>query len=274
MRSLSKVIKVSQYRTESNWRQLRLPDLSIRMEEMNSLAESGTKEDLPEEQGDRQALIELERMRILREAEDQAEARLKEAEEEINRLRKETVQKWEEEKKAIFQKANEEGYKEGYEAGFEQGIQEGEKSLAGRIAQAEGILTEASLEARRMKRESEEELLQLSVQIAEKILRHTLEENRELFLEIVKGALLLNEETHEITIRVHPERYLFLKSRTFLLDEMISNQTKVMILPDLHVDPDGVILQTSKGKLDAGIASQLEEIRNGLIEAFRKEDAQ
>lgn len=270
MRSLSKVIKVSQYQIEKHWRELSLPPLTIGNEpddeEENPVEVSAVpiKESL-------QDVLDM-RAEILREAEKEAEARREAALEEIHRMREEEMGKVNREKEELYRSAREEGFKQGFEEGLKKGIEEGKKRMENVIANAEEVLIRANREAKRMLRESEEELLHFAVYIAEKIIHRELKEKSETYLDIIKGALLHNEEIHEITLKVHPEQYLFLNNQLSTLNEMVSSQTRIIILPDPNIEPYGVVIQSSKGRLDARITSQLEEIRVALLEACRREE--
>ncbi len=266
MRSLSKVIKVTEYREEKARRHLLLPlHPPKRVEDQTDHLPSPA---VTEEEGKRAA--EQERLRMLKQAEEEVARLYREAEEKVKRLMEEEHIKLEKEREKIYQGAREEGF----QAGWEEGVKKGEEEAKGRyeslISQAEELLLDAEKEAKRRIKESEEELLLLSIQIAEKILHFTLKRDEDAFLAMVKEAILQNDERHEITLRTNPSSYIYLKSRLSTLKEMISDQAKLILLPDPKIEENGVVIQTSTGNLDARLSSQLEEIKAALLQACRR----
>lgn len=110
-------------------------------------------------------------------------------------------------------------------------------------------------------------ILEMSVDIAKKIIKRELEQDPSLILdnirEILKG---LSKEETKITLKVNPIQVSLVKSE---VPEMMSNaglDAKIMVIPDEGMMEGGCLLTTTNGVIDATIETQLSVICEALKE--------
>lgn len=110
-------------------------------------------------------------------------------------------------------------------------------------------------------------ILDISVEIAKKIINKELETDNEALISIIVNALSVNAKNeNRITIKVMPEDVDSVKDN---IPEILSNaqfEAKIIVVPDNKITMGGAILETNNGVVDATIETQLEIIK----EAFKK----
>ena len=117
----------------------------------------------------------------------------------------------------------------------------------------------------RLRREAEEDLLQLSIAIARRILHRELRIDEEGLLGIIKAAMQRIDGREVQRLRLHPEDAAALGDR---IDEIC--QRKVEIDADRTLVRGSAIFETSRGDLDVSVDTQLKEIERGLIEIVKR----
>jgi flagellar assembly protein FliH len=172
----------------------------------------------------------------------QAARRIKELEEQVERRATE---------------ARQEGFREGEAAGRSRAAAEAQPALEKLARSVEEI---ARLRPRLL-RESEAELVELAMGIARRILRRELSVDAEALQGLVKGALEKLSAREICRIRAHPE--LEPGIRRCLEREA---QSGIQVIGDATLERGGILVETSRGKLDASLETQLAEIGRGLAD--------
>ncbi|MDK2836585.1 MAG: flagellar assembly protein FliH [Thermosediminibacterales bacterium] len=158
-------------------------------------------------------------------------------------------------------------YKKAYEEGYIKGVKEGKREG---LLQYQSKLEEVVKAQKKLYKEyqnkilnTERELIELSIQIAEKILKKKIEEGE--FINLVKHGLekFTNEET--LIIRVCPECYEQLERNKNILYDSVENLSNIKIIKDHSLKTGDCIIESLSGKLNAGISEQLNEIKRGLL---------
>ncbi|MFC1705329.1 type III secretion system stator protein SctL [Planctomycetota bacterium] len=166
------------------------------------------------------------------------------AEQEAERIRQEAEQ------------LRNEHIKQGYDEGYRKGYGEALQGLA-------RLEKEYSEELDRL----EPEVVQLSVQIAEKILGEEMQLRPEAIIDIVAQALRTVRHQKDIVVRVNPSQVPIMEAQKSTLLGILSRAREVRIVSDESLRPGGCIIETEVGILDADIQTQLEEIRSALANA-------
>ena len=163
------------------------------------------------------------------------------------------ISRAQEEASAIREAARQEGYKEGVEKA-DSDIQELKDKLSEFYNCKEEVFKEVS-----------ECILDIAVEIAQKIIKKEIQTDSAVTLEIIKGALEeINKTENKITLKVLPKDVEIVKDK---IPEMISSdfyEASVMVVPDSTIKEGGVIIETSNGIIDAKIETQLEIIKKAL----------
>lgn len=111
------------------------------------------------------------------------------------------------------------------------------------------------------------DILQISLDIAKKIIKKEVSENPEIILENVKEILggLSKEET-KIILKVNPAQAMMLKNQVPDIVSSAGLEAKVVIIPDENIMEGGCLLTTTNGVIDATIETQTEIISEALKE--------
>jgi flagellar assembly protein FliH len=158
-----------------------------------------------------------------------------------------------EEADAIKQSAAKEGYQEGLNA-----VKSDIASLRDSIA--------TFFEAKQQVYESiAPDILEISFDIAKKIIKKESIENPEIILENIKDIMKgLSKEESKITLRVAPSQVAITKQKVPEVASSLGLEVKISVIADESVMEGGCVLTTTNGVIDATIESQLEIISEVL----------
>lgn len=209
---------------------------------------------------------------LLLNAEQQAAAILKQANEQ-NLLEKEKaiveLESWKQYEREKVMAELEEIKKQGFSEGYDQGNQKAMSEYTSKIQLAQEILDKAYKEKKEIINESEPFVIDLSVEIASKIIQKELETKPELLIEMIKQNLVYSNERSMISICVSPEDYSFVQNQRKQLLESLEGQIEVKILPEHSIEKGGCVIRTSYGSIDARMDVQLKEIKQALLKTLQ-----
>ncbi|RMG57802.1 MAG: hypothetical protein D6713_08945 [Deltaproteobacteria bacterium] len=163
--------------------------------------------------------------------------------------------------------AEEELLEKAYREGFEKGYSDGLAKVAEAAKRVESIIRELENYRGRKFQELLPEIVDLSLQIARRIIRREVSVQREVILGVVKDALKkVGEGETRVTIRVNPEDYEVLVAN---FEEVRNNGAvrNIEIEPSTTISPGGCYIETEGGDVDARVEEQLKEIENALRKA-------
>lgn len=111
------------------------------------------------------------------------------------------------------------------------------------------------------------DILEISIDIAKKIIKKEMSENPEILLDNIKGILKgLSKEETKIILKVNPEQAEMLRQEIPQAVSMAGLEAKVLIVPDENTMEGGVLVTTENGVIDATIETQLAIISEVLKE--------
>lgn len=111
------------------------------------------------------------------------------------------------------------------------------------------------------------EILEISVDIAQKIIKKEVSQNPEIVLEKITEILkTLPKEEPKVTIRVNPMQVSIAKQSIPEILEAAGLDTKIVVLQDETVSEGGCIVTTNNGVIDATIESQIAIVKEALKE--------
>jgi len=143
-------------------------------------------------------------------------------------------------------------------AAREQGRQEG-------LAKVAEQLLRARQDAARLLQQGERQAVSLALRIAERILGRDLQRAPELLAELCATALEQQRSTSAVVLRVHPSSAAVLRAEQPRLHALLARSVDVVLKEDPAVQPEGCILQTESGTLDAQLATQLRMLERVLL---------
>lgn len=157
------------------------------------------------------------------------------------------------------------GEREAYQRGFREGDAEGARRTFDQFQAAIRAFTEnaAALAGYKpmLRAEVERELVALSLAVARKVLRRELSIDPSIVLALVKVCFTELQNAEIYRLRLHPQDvepvadYLRLQRRG-----------GIELVPDPEIARGGAVFETSQGKLDARLDTQLLEIERGLAD--------
>lgn len=215
---------------------------------------------------------EQARKQMLRDAQEFAEGQVRNASNEAERIleaaRAEAEQWWMERREQdehLIQAVKSEAYQEGYQEGISQAEEEMKRKIAEMMEEARAVLTEAYRARDVIIQEAEPFLVELSCDIAEKIVEKQLTIEPEFTMNLIKKSLARKREQGLISLCVSPSQFTFVNAAREELSLAIDSQAELQILPDATVKDHGCVIRSSFGSIDARIDTQLAEIKKELL---------
>jgi flagellar biosynthesis/type III secretory pathway protein FliH len=155
-------------------------------------------------------------------------------------------------KKEAFIEAQKE-IEKAYEKGTEQALLEFETNLFESREIRKTIL-----------RETEKDLLKLSIKLAEKIVGREISLDHTVIVDLVSSALQNVRQQENITLRVNPLDLLLIQKR---VDDFKSfSQTKYLdFIGDPRISQGGCLIESEVGKVDARLETQLRVLERALL---------
>lgn len=115
-------------------------------------------------------------------------------------------------------------------------------------------------------RESEDELINLVMLVARKVIVHEVTQDRSILVAVVQNAIAGLSAREEITVHINPDDYLLVTSgRDELLHSELLNE-RLLLKPDPSIATGFCLVETAMGTIDASLEGQLEQIYRSLIE--------
>ncbi len=152
---------------------------------------------------------------------------------------------------------------------YQRGCREAEQQAAARLEPVIQRYTAAVQEViatrPRARREAEEDIVMLGVAIARKLLQREIAVDPDSLLGLVKAAMQRIDAREIHRVRVNPD------DARVLADALNGpgSHRKIEISPDPSLERGAVILETSRGNLDASVETQLKEIERGFLDLVR-----
>ncbi|WP_182101578.1 FliH/SctL family protein [Niallia taxi] len=158
---------------------------------------------------------------------------------------------------------------QGLQQGFQEGLEQAERENTEKVKEIEVLLKTAYEERTKIIETAEPFLLQLSVGIAERILKDELTQEPEQILSIVREGLRQVKEKGEVTLRVTPDDYSTILPYADELKLCLDASCELKIIPDHNIQA-GAMIDLPHGTFDVTIDSQLNAIKEQLL-AYQEE---
>lgn len=139
-------------------------------------------------------------------------------------------------------------------------------------ARAAEELARAKMQAGQIIAGAEQEVLELALKVAQKIIGRDLERDPDVLLELVANCSEAARSSKAMILRVHPEDGKLLREKRPRLMELIGRAVDISIRDDSEVERGGCLIQTEYGKIDGQIRTQFEMLRNVLMPAEQKKE--
>ena len=141
--------------------------------------------------------------------------------------------------------------------GYQEGIQNAQQDIAGLSDAMNQFMTAKE----KIYDEVAPKILEISMEVAKKIIKKEVETNRELILGIIKESLeKLNKNEKQIVLKVSPEDRDYAKMNIEKLLEKLQTEARVTIQQDIGLTSGSVVVETTNGLVDASIDTGLQII--------------
>ena len=217
---------------------------------------------------------ELHHSKRMSRAQLQYEYEMAKIEEEKFRILQEAMQEAEKIKNQAFNEAYEQGqlagHNEGYQAGVQEGYQHGfQQSLdetKEMLQEAKNSYQETIEKRNQYVQEVEEDLLETSVRLAEKLLMDTLEQTPEKISNLLSPILLSLEEPDQlITVHAHPKHFEHLDERLQKMKQEILN-FRYLLLKDASLSVGQIAIESENQKIEVDVEKELKQVLKNLRE--------
>ncbi|MGD0210724.1 MAG: FliH/SctL family protein [Desulfomonilia bacterium] len=159
---------------------------------------------------------------------------------------------------------------EAYRKGLEQGQAQGQKMAAKKIEPLIQTVSNAIEELKKMRQviieKHQDQLLEILVLMAEKVIHREIHLSPDIILDTIRQACTHLTETEEIRLRIHPSDFEYIRDIERILSTHLTGKRNVHFVEDGAIDRGGIIIDTEFGEIDASIRSQIDHMREVLLE--------
>ena len=155
---------------------------------------------------------------------------------------------------------------EGFQAGEAAAANRLAKPLEDAVARLATNIEDLARVRRALRKEAERDVVKLAVAIARRILRRDLLTDPEAILGVAKAAIEQLDARDLLRVRLHPHDAPVL--RRMLAARSVPDA--VDVVPDQGLARGALIIETTRGALDASIETQLEEIERGFTDLLEQ----
>ncbi len=153
-----------------------------------------------------------------------------------------------------------------YFLGKEEGVRIGSSQVEPHIQRLQSLFQSVAAAREELVRKSEQEIVELAMMIARKVVHRELETKQEGILEITKAAIEKLLDRERLEIRIHPSDHEFLTQEKERLLQEVEGIKNLVITADASIAPGGCVISTALGEVDARIDHQLKEVERVLRE--------
>jgi flagellar assembly protein FliH len=200
----------------------------------------------------------------IREGEDLKNAAAAEAERMLAEAG-ERIQKQAEESRLALENEKTEALERGRKAGQEEGYAQGKAEVDRLIQRTQAVLERAQDKRGEILEETEQEIVELILLLARKVVKSITETQRNVVLQNVVQALRKVKTRGNVIIRVNIADLKLTTEHTKNFIQMMEG-TSIHVVEDSTVDSGGCIIETDFGEIDARISSQLAELETKILE--------
>lgn len=170
-------------------------------------------------------------------------------------------------KDELMEHAAQQGYQEGYNIGYNEGLNQAEEQ----IQQAAELKSHLDSRSRQMYKEAEKEIMQMVVDIAEKVVGEELAQNPAAILAIIKQAIAKCAFKDKLVIRVSEQDFDYVSSNKDRISMLAEGINDLEIACDKALDKGSCIVETPSGEVNAGIRVQIHEVKKAFEYLMRNE---
>ncbi|MFJ5963390.1 flagellar assembly protein FliH [Bacillus sp. NPDC093026] len=206
----------------------------------------------------------------LNDAEDQASRILEEANRKLEQTMVEIKQRradFEAERLQLVEEAKQAGYQEG----FQKGEADAKVQYQSILDQGNNIVRLAKQDYEAKIESSAEKIIELAFQLAKRVWYAT-EDSKDQFFALVKQVMSEVKEYDDISIYVDPDNYEHVMNHKDELIRILQKDTHLAIYTDEKAPKGTCYVETSFGKVEASVDTQMNQLKEKLLEVIDSGD--
>jgi len=158
--------------------------------------------------------------------------------------------------------AQKEGFEQGHNEGYDKGVDE-----VNRLIERMHKILEAVMQRRdEILQDTESQIVELVILMARKVIKILSENQKNVIMANTLAALKKVRTRGEVTLRVNLEDVKLTTQHVEEFIQHVENVQGINVLEDSSVEKGGCIVETDFGSIDARISSQLTELENKILE--------
>ncbi|HYY87978.1 MAG TPA: FliH/SctL family protein, partial [Chloroflexota bacterium] len=157
-----------------------------------------------------------------------------------------------------------EGYNRGHEEGYAAGLAAAEAAMAAHTEQLARLATNVLEQHATFYRAAERQVVDLALQIAQKVVEHEVENIPELAVGVIRAALEEMDARTAVRVRVNPaDEELLRRLWTQVVPPGIGPD-HIELQADERVQSGGAVIETTQGQVDTQLETKLAQLGNAL----------
>jgi flagellar assembly protein FliH len=164
----------------------------------------------------------------------------------------------------IEEAARVQGYNVGYEEGYAAGMAAVEQAMAEQVRRLTAIVSGVHESHAAFFRAAERQVVDLSLQIAEKVVEREVENMPDLAVNVIRSALEEMDARTAVRVRANPDDVELLRRRWTQVVPPGVGPDRIELQADERVQAGGAIIETTHGQVDAQLDSKLAQLGNAL----------
>ncbi|RXY99273.1 flagellar assembly protein FliH [Fictibacillus sp. S7] len=162
----------------------------------------------------------------------------------------------------------------GYQEGFSAGEIEGRTTYENLLTMAKTTVDRSKEDYLRYLESAEPMIIELASKMARKLVGDVLTENPEAWKELVRRLLNEVREHPDVKLYVHPKWYETTQNAKQEIQQVLMHSATLFIYPDFKLNENNCVVEFPFGKIEAGLDSQLNELKKKLIETLGEHHAE
>jgi flagellar assembly protein FliH len=164
----------------------------------------------------------------------------------------------------IEQAARLQGYNVGFEQGYAAGMAAAEQAVGNTLQRLSALVNGAQESHTAFFRSAERQVVDLALQIAQKVVEREVENMPDLAVNVIRAALEEMDARTAVRIRVSPDDEELLRRRWVQVVPPGVGADRIELQADERVQSGGAVIETTHGQVDAQLETKLAQLGNAL----------
>jgi flagellar assembly protein FliH len=156
------------------------------------------------------------------------------------------------------------GYNIGYEQGHAEGQAAAELAMSESVRRLMALANDAHENHAVFYRSAERQVVDLALQIAQKVVEHEVQNMPDLAIHVIRAALEEMDGRTAVRVRVSPDDEELLRRRWAQVVPAGIGADRIELVKDDSVHSGGAIVETNHGQVDAQLETKLAQLGNAL----------